>query len=300
MKEMGVNTMRYYHNYVKGNKVNKELFREMFERYGIRVLMGDFLGKYAIGSGADWSTGTDYENPEHRANMLASVEKMVREFKDEPYILMWVLGNENNYGAACNADKKPEAYYTFVNEVIKRIKEIDPDHPVALCNGDTLYIDKVAKYAPEVDAYGGNVYRGDYGFGAYWDEVKHSLDRPAFITEYGCPAYSKMVTLAQADGDQARWHRASWLDVEANAAGGLSGSGNAVGAIVFAWLDEWWKNYEPARHDTKADVKGPFPGGYYYEEWFGLISQGDGKSSPFLRQLRQSYFTYKDLWNKTK
>lgn len=294
MKEMGANAIRVYHNNIK---VNKELLRDLYNNYGIMVVMGDYLGKYAIGSGADWATGTDYENAEHRQKMMESVEAMVREFKDEPYILFWVLGNENNYGVACNADKKPEAYFKFVNEVAKRIKELDPNRPVAICNGDTLFIDQFAKYAPAVDIYGGNVYRGDYGFGSFWDEVRHTVNRPAFITEYGAPAYSKYVSTEEAEEQQALYHKGSWLDIMANSAGYADGDGNALGGIVFEWMDEWWKNYEPFRHDTKADVIGPFPGGYYFEEWFGIVGQGDGSQSPFLRQPRKAYYMYKEIWN---
>ena len=79
----------------------------MHEKYGIFVLLGDFLGKYTLGSNADWETGTDYDSDEHKRNMLKSLEKMVLEYKDEPYILMWLIGNENVYGLGCNADKKP-------------------------------------------------------------------------------------------------------------------------------------------------------------------------------------------------
>jgi beta-glucuronidase len=295
LKEMGVNAIRLYHN---NSKISKELLRDLFDRYGIRVIMGDYLGKYALGSGADWATGTDYENPEHRRKMMESVEAMVREFKDEPYILMWVLGNENNYGVASNADKKPDAYYKFVNEVAKRIKQIDPDRPVAICNGDTLFIEKLARYAPAIDMFGANVYRGDYGFGSFWDQVRYTVDRPAFITEYGAPAYSKKVSLEEAEEEQAQYHKGNWLDIMANSAGYSDGEGNAVGGIAFEWMDEWWKNYEPAKHDTKADVIGPFSGGYYFEEWFGIVGQGDGSKSPFLRQLRKAYFVYQDLWHR--
>ena len=294
MKEMGVNTIRVYDNI----KINKELLRELYEKYGIMVIVGDFIGKYAIGSGADWKTGTDYENPEHLANMMKKVEDLVRELKDEPFVLMWLLGNENNYGVASNADKKPDAYFKFVNEVARKIKEIDPDHPVAVCNGDTLFLDKMAQFAPDVDAYGANVYRGDYGFGSFWDEVRETIDRPAFITEYGAPAYSKFASMDDAETAQADYHRGSWMDIMANAAGRAEGEGNAVGGIAFEWADEWWKNYEPAKHDTKADVIGPFAGGYYFEEWFGLTGQGDGSQSPLLRQLRKSYFMYKKAWTE--
>ncbi|MEI7997979.1 MAG: glycoside hydrolase family 2 TIM barrel-domain containing protein [Candidatus Omnitrophota bacterium] len=295
MKEMGVNTLRIYHHPMKPNK---DFLRKMYKEYGFMVLMGDYVGKYAIGSGANWSDGTDYENPEHQKNIMESVKSMVMEFKDEPYVLMWLLGNENNYGVASNADKKPEAYFKFINEVAKMIKSIDPNHPVAICNGDTLFLDKFAQYAPEVDVYGSNVYRGDYGFGSFWQQVSEIADKPVFITEYGAPAYSGPgLTAKEALQAQSDYHKGNWLDILYNSAGFADGEGNAVGGVAFEWLDEWWKNYEPAIHDTKADVVGPFPGGYYYEEWFGLFGQGEGKHSPNLREPRKVYYTYKELWN---
>lgn len=293
MKEMGVNTMRIYH---QPHEPDKAVLRDLYKTYGIMVIMGDFIGKYTLGSGAAWSDGTDYENPEHRKNMMESVRKMVMDHKDEPYILFWLLGNENNYGVASNADKKPEAYYQFVNDVAKMIKEIDPEHPVALCNGDTLFLDIFAKYAPDVDIYGANVYRGDYGFGSFWDQVHDATDRPAFITEYGAPAYTPNLTKEEGEKTQAQYHRGNWLDIRDNMAGHEGGVGNSLGGVAFEWLDEWWKNYEPPKHDKKSDVIGPFPGGYYFEEWFGLISQGDGKNSPYLRQLRKVYSTYQEFW----
>ena len=43
MREMGVNTIRWYHQPLCGQK----LLRELYRNYGIRVIVGDFLGKYA-------------------------------------------------------------------------------------------------------------------------------------------------------------------------------------------------------------------------------------------------------------
>jgi beta-glucuronidase len=295
MKDMGVNTLRiYYQAYMK---LDKPFLEKMYQGYGFKVAMSNFIGKYAIGSGASWSEGTDYSNPVHQKNMMAYIRQMVMEFKDEPYILMWILGNENNYGVASNANKNPVAYYKFVNEVAKMIKSIDPDHPVAICNGDTLFLDKFGKYAPDVDAFGANVYRGDYGFGSFWDEVSYETGKPAFITEYGAPAYGgNSMSYEEAQQAQADYHKGNWLDILYNSAGYADGSGNAVGGMAFEWLDEWWKDYSPAIHDTKADVVGPFPGGYYFEEWFGIFGQGDGSHSPFLREPRKVYYTYKELW----
>jgi len=296
MKDMGVNTLRiYYQTYMKEDK---PFLEKMYKEYGLKVALSNFIGKYAIGSGAKWSEGTDYENPLHQKNMMAYVREMVMEFKDEPYILMWILGNENNYGVASNADKKPVAYFKFINEVARMIKSIDPDHPVAICQGDTLYLDKFGKYAPDVDAYGANVYRGDYGFGSFWQDVAEQADKPAFITEYGAPAYGGVnMTESQAQQAQADFHKGNWLDILYNSAGYEDGAGNSVGGMAFEWLDEWWKDYSPSIHDTKADAVGPFPGGYYFEEWFGIFGQGDGSQSPYLREPRKVYYTYKELWN---
>ncbi|MBF0532029.1 MAG: hypothetical protein HQL23_02910 [Candidatus Omnitrophica bacterium] len=295
MKEMGVNTLRMYH---QPFPLNKAVLRDLFKRYGIRIIIGDFLGKYTFGSGASWSKGTDYEDPEQKKKMMASVRDMVLEHKDEPYVLLWLLGNENNYGVACNADKKPEAYFKFVDEVAQMIKSLDSNHPVAIANGDTLFLDIFAKYSPNVDIFGANVYRGDYGFGAFWEQVFDATGRPAMITEYGCPAFAANLNMDEAETAQMNYHQGNWMDIEENLAGRSRGVGNALGGVAFEWTDEWWKNYEPFRHDRKSNAIGPFPGGLYYEEWFGMTSQGKGQHSPFERQLRKVYFYYAGVWNK--
>jgi len=311
MQEMGVNTIRVYHH---PKEVNSQLLRDLYENYGIMVIMGDFLGKYALGSGATWYEGTDYRNPQHQKNMLDSVTKMVEEFKNEPYILLWLLGNENVYGVACNADKDPESFFKFANEAASLIKSLDPEHPVAICSGDTLFLDVFAKNCPDIDIFATNAYRGDYGFGYLWQAVKEEADKPVFITEFGCPAYAEGKTEDEAEALQAEYHRAAWEDIKYNMAGpvrysesqkgnyeisngaGGEGVGNAIGGIVFEWLDEWWKAYEPALHDYKPLWAGPFPDGYMHEEWLGLCSQGNGSLSPFLRQLRKAYYMYKQMW----
>jgi beta-glucuronidase len=292
LKRMGVNTIRLYH---QPFALKKELLRDLFKRFGIRVVIGDFLGKYALGSGASWHDGTDYDNPDHQKAMLESVRKMVMEHKDEPYLLMWLLGNENVYGVACNADKNPESFFKFANEAAKLIKSLDPDHPVAIASGDVLYLDRYAAYAPDIDVFGANAYRGNQGFGSFWSDVKKLTDRPAMITEYGCGAYAYCATREEAEAGQSEYLEGSWVDIRDNAAFG-SGAGNAIGGFLFESLDEWWKGYEPGIHDTKGLWVGPFPDGFMHEEWLGIAGQGNGNLSPFLRQLRKSYETYRGLW----
>lgn len=295
MKEMGVNTLRLYHHCY-----NRELFRKLHKEYGLYILLGDFLGVYAIGSGADWNMGTDYSDPQQKENMLESVREMVREYKDEPYVLMWVLGNENNFGVANNAKDYPEAYYAFVQEAARMVHKMDPSRPVALCNGEVLYLDILAARCTEIDVLGINAYRGRLGFGdTLWQSVQENAGKPVLIMEYGCPAYANNHTAEEAELGQMEYHKGNWEDIFYNRAG--SGMGNSLGGVIFEWTDEWWKagtGTDPNVHDKQPQFGAPFLDGWSYEEWFGLVSQGDGSDSPYLRQPRKVYDYYKEAWNK--
>ncbi len=180
-----MNTLRRYHHSYQ-QKIASEIYSNW--TYGIRVMMGDFLGAYTIGSDAEWAVGTDYRDPAQQEKIalffafpraLASVKEMVTEYKDEPYILFWVLGNENNYGNANNAREYPDVYYAFLNKAAQLIKSIDPNHPVALSNGDLQFIDKAAKLCPDVDIFGANAYRGLHGMGdSFWRDAADEWGKP--------------------------------------------------------------------------------------------------------------------------
>jgi beta-glucuronidase len=300
MKDMGVNAIRLYHH-----GANKKLLRDLYQTYGIRVIMGDYLGMYAVGSGAPYDIGSDYCNSDDRKSMTESVKEMVMEHKNEPYVLMWMLGNENVYaksesGLGCQAYNQPEEYFKFVNDIAAWIKSVDPHHPVAVSSGDTLYLDRFGKLCPDVDIFGCNSYRGKDGFGvSIWKGAKEETDKPVIITEYGCPSYHQGKGQDIAETEQAEYHEGCWKDLLYNSAG--SGFGNSIGGVAFEWLDEWWKdgNVERAdKQDAVGNFKGPYPDGWLYEEWLGICSQGDGSDSPFLRHLRKSYYTYQKMWKK--
>ncbi len=305
MQDMGVNTLRLYHHatldpatqavnaLIPGNALhynhppNKDLLRDLFKTYGIRVAMGDFLGAYVVGSGADWDKGTDYRDRRQQTNMLHSVEAMVRDFKDEPYIVMWILGNENNYrgNTHTNAETNPEAYAQFVNRVALRIHQLDPRHPVCLCNGETRLLRIFATAAPAVDIFGVNCYRRA-GFGTLWREVSGTFDRPVLLTEYGL--LKPRIVNGDLDEDlQSREHRAAWCDIEQHLSGAKA-PGNAIGGFAFEFVDQWWYNGQPSTHNEGL--------GGFNNEWHGLTSQGDGADSPLQRHLRKAYFMYEKLW----
>jgi beta-glucuronidase len=304
LKDMGCNAVRIYHhasddpeimalnpgNLLFNHPPNKALLRELFDHYGIRVMMGDLLGSYTAATGATWENGTDYRDPVQRKNMLKSVETMVKDFKDEPFLLMWALGNENNYSQSThtNADKYPEDYAKFVNEAAELIHRLDPNHPVSIVSGSTNLLDAYAKFAPAVDIFGLNDYR-PFDFGDMWERVAKTYDKPVMFTEFGT-GLPPVENGQMREDKQAAVHRSNWNDIAGHAAGKMP-PGNSIGGFVFVWLDDWWEDGQPLVHDL-------MPNGWHHE-WNGMAGQGDGKNSPLLRELRQVYHTYKELWAET-
>jgi hypothetical protein len=294
LKNMGCNTIRLYY----GAKSKKSL-AQFCKESGVKVAMGAAFGAYALDSGSTWEKGTDYTDPKQQENMLKVVKDMVLSYKDEPYILCWILGNENNYGVASNANKYPATYCDLVERACRMVHTLDPNHPIAVCIGEVGPLEKLAQFAPDLDMVGINAYRDVEGFGDLWETVKKKLDKPVFISEFGCPAYFN--GKGEDEVDQARFLEGSWKDINYQRGGG-SGEGNSLGGFVFEWMDEWWKSSkgdswgDPLRQNTEGDFRGPFPGGWMHEEWLGIAGQGDGQNSPFMRQLRKTYDSIKKRW----
>ncbi len=292
LKNMKCNTIRLYY----GAHSPKSLAR-FCQESGVKVAMGVAFGAYGLDSGATWEKGTDYTDPVQQQAMLDVLKKMVLQYKDQPYILCWVLGNENNYGVANNANKYPATYCDLVERACRMVHELDPNHPVAACVGDAGFLQKLDQFAPDLDMLAVNSYRGLDGFGDLWEAVQKNTDKPLFISEFGCPAFFN--GKGEDENGQARYLEGAWKDIAYNRGGGM-GVGNSLGGFVFEWMDEWWKGgatKPPTVHDTsQGQWQGPFPDGWGHEEWFGIVSQGDGKSSPGMRQLRKAYWSLKSLW----
>lgn len=318
LKKMGANTIRLYHvasdNSLLGDiykkspstalqfdhSVHKTLLRRLYQEYGIRVIMGNFLGAWTIGSGAAWEGGTDYTNAEHCDNIKKSIKAMVLDNKDEPYVLFWLLGNENNIASwsHCNAAQQPQAYARLIGELARMIHELDPDHPVAVCEGDNFNTLRLyPQCAPDIDIIGYNAYRGKQGFGFLWKEAKRIFDRPVFISEFGQFAYN--IKTGEDENLQLEHIRGCWQDIVANSIyshDASKGMGNSLGGIVFDWLDRWYMDGKASQHNagTKAWDS---PDGLDHEEWFGLMSMGDGSDS-LMRQKRKAVQYLEKTWNE--
>ncbi len=304
MKEMGVNTIRLYHHTSSAEEIqsvynnetvrvlydhpsNNALLRELHKNYGIMTMVGDFFGAQTGGSAADWESGTDYRDPQQQKNMLTSVKRMVLDFREEPFLLMYCLGNECDLAISrTNARIYPIAFAKFANEAAKLIHTLDPNHPVVLCLSGGIgssMLEILSQYAPEVDIIGINYYCSTGKFGDIWSRIKKKWDKPIVVTEYGSLVLPQSPSY---EDRQLKYHRNSWPDIENNLASG-SGTGNALGGFIFDWVDNWWQSGEPTVH---AGIN----------EFCGIVTQGDGNLSPYLRQLRKVYFYYQQIWGGEK
>ena len=319
MKRMGVNAVRFYRAGKNPEAVRAMLY-DLNKNYGIYALMGHYLGF------GNWPPA-NYANQEFRLRMKTEVLDMVRLYKDSPAVLMWVLGNENNYSfdrmvqnwttpeieALPDPDsrrrEKARIYYSFVNELAQEIKKIDAKHPVTMGVGEVASLDVAAKEALDVDIIGMIAYRGP-GFGNLFRQIKQTFDRPVVMIEWGADSYSALAKQPD-ETTQAEFIKLQWRDIERNA-DAKKGVGNSIGGTLFEWSDEWWKSNEtlphtwsvqdPVAHWSNASFYSDFdvPGHMNMnEEWWGAIRlEPDPERGLNKRIPKEAYYVLKSLWTK--
>jgi hypothetical protein len=288
LKNMGVNTIRVY------TGMPARWITYVYNNYGIYTMLNHSFGRYGLTIDGAWEGTTDYAKPKVEEVLLKEVKEMAELYKNTPGLLLFLLGNENNYGLFWDgaetenipledrkSTKRAEALYKMFNKGSLAIKEFDTNHPVALCNGDLLFLDIVAKECPDVDIYGTNMYRG-VSFGDAFERVKNEYGKPFLFTEFGADAFN---TLNNEEDQQAQayYMTGNWKEIYANTAG-MGKAGNAIGGFTFQFSDGWWKFGQTknlSTHDNNASWSN---GGYQMdykegennmnEEWFGICAKG--------------------------
>jgi len=319
MQKMGVNTVRFYQPGKNAESV-KKVIDDLYKNFGIRTVMGHWLGF--------WNYPCPfYGDSDFREKIKKEVLEMVRLYKDQEGLLFWVLGNENNYSFSGQVnpwsneeiDKETDPYkqrimrakiyYSFVNELAKEIKKIDPQHPVAMGNGELVGLDLASKYCPDIDILACIIYRGKT-FGNLFNSIRATFDRPVFLSEFGADCYDAYKD-REDQNMQAVFLELQWQQIYQNLALN-EGAGNCLGGTIFEWTDEWWKHkeYDPKGwfiHDTGAGWANP---SYYFdiqakdnknmnEEWFGIVALSEEIIDGLNKRIpRKAYYVIKEFWQK--
>ena len=228
LKNMGVNTIRVY------TGMQPRWIQYVYEKYGIHTMLNHPFGRYGLTIDGAWVPVTDYSNPKAQELLISEVKAIAEEYKNTPGLLLFLLGNENNYGlfwAGAETEDFPDEedqrravgenrgrpMYKLMNEAAKLIKEIDGSHPVAICNGDLLFLDIIAEECIDVDIYGTNMYRG-ISFGDTFDRVKNEYGKPVLFTEFGSDAFNARSNKEDQKA-QADYLVGQWEEIYANAGG---------------------------------------------------------------------------------
>jgi hypothetical protein len=287
LRAMGGNAIRVYEG------IPARWVRYIYETYGIWSIVNHALGRYGVTVDGVYYANTDYSDPAQRAQITAEVTSMVAELRDTPGVLMWLLGNENNYGlvwSSAETEALPEGerdavraryMYSLFQDVTEAVKAVDATRPVAMANGDLQYIDIIAEEVTDLDVFGANVYRG-MSFRDLFEEVDEKLGIPVVFTEFGADRFDA-VNYREDQVTQARYLISQWQEIYENSAG-KGRVGNSIGGMTFQWSDGWWKFGQDERLDVQ-DINASWPNDAYpedyregdnnmNEEWWGIMAKG--------------------------
>lgn len=255
MNEAGINTIRVYEPILDKNVL------DILASNNIKVIVSlgfNQSGLYDINSG--------------------TYEVYINEFKDHPAILMWELGNEYNYHPEWFGGKISN-WYKVANNAAKRIKEIDPNHPVSTAHGD-LPDKQARRLLDSIDAWGFNVYRWDkpMSIAEEWAQVS---DKPFYFSEAGADSFmTQEFEDLKAGPNQEAQARANAIIIDEI----FSDSNNNLGILLFSMVDGLWKAGNPSKQDPGGAA--PFSTGVPYdgaanEEYWGIVDIERNKKISF-------------------
>ena len=194
LKEIGGNSFRTW----GAGRAKAEL--DEAKKYGQTVMLGFWLGHH--------NHGFSYLDKAALEKTEREVLETVAQIKDHPALLCYALGNEMELG-----EPNPKEMWQFINELAKKVKAADPNHPVGTVVAD-MWKDKadaINQYAPELQYMGINSYGGATSVGRRWRELGGKI--PYILTEYGpmgageCGKAPNGLPLEWTSTRKAQWYR---------------------------------------------------------------------------------------------
>lgn len=288
LQAAGVNAIRVY------TGIQPKWITYIYETYGIHTMLNHSFGRYGLMLDGTWVANIDYADPRAEAILIQEVSDMVRTFDGTPGLLLYLLGNENNYGlfwggaetqdipmADRASTKRARDMYRLFNRGALAMKAVGVTRPIAIANGDDMFLDIIAEEVPDIDIFGTNTYRG-LTFTDLYDNVKAGYDKPVLLTEFGADAFNSR-TGQEDQACQARYVVDNWMDVYSHAAG-MGRAENSIGGFTFQFSDGWWKTGQTVDLDVHNTTASWANGGYrcdyetgknnMNEEWFGVMAKG--------------------------
>lgn len=205
--------------------------------------------------------------------------KNVKQFKDHEAILGWTIGNETwgllkyHFGEPYLSSVRA-AYVQYLERLCRKIKAIDPVHPVftVIEHNESQVIEELHALkasAPSLDLIGVNAYYEEQI--SMLDNIMstHFPEKPYMVTEFGPrgywhPVYTKFenadMIAEDSDQEKSRLYVDQWNNyIEKN-------KGKLVGGIAYSWTD---------RMEGTAT-------------WYGITD--------FKKRFKPSYYALRKMW----
>ena len=119
---------------------------------------------------------SDAVKVEEQAQLVLS---HVKALKDHPAVLVWGIGNE------MEGEGKNELVWKHIEDLAKRVKQIDPNHPTmtVIAEASKVKIQSLHEHCPSIDIVGINAYGGAATLPTRYQE--NGGTKPYIVTEFG-------------------------------------------------------------------------------------------------------------------
>lgn len=245
----------------------------------------------------------DLSNNDVREQLKSDFRKMVARNKDNPAILMWIVGNELN----AKGEYAYDDIFSLVDEMAEQahIEEGENYHPVTTSLVDRDIEEIIQKYdknMSHLDVWSVQLYRGK-DFGDFFKRYRNLSSKPVLVLEFGIDAYDDKKKVEYEDV-QAEYASALWRHLTNN-------SDVVSGGSVITYSDGWYKgklnrNGREGCPDNSASVHSDcgypinsHPDEYANVEWWGIVRVKDNGGSPDIVEPRKAYYTLKELWKNS-
>ena len=265
IKKSGANCIRIYKFEKKQEKILEEATKQK-----LKVIPGFWFDPTI-----DYLKDSDKKN-----ELTKNTLKVIENYKNNPAILAWSLGNET-WGLLKKHYAKPylfsvrAAYTEMIEKIAEEIHKIDTIHPVMTCiehdeSQINSEIQNLKNYAPALDIIGINSYYKNQI--SKLDSIFTSIDstRPYLVSEFGPSGYwnnhynNYSVDIEQEENEKEKmiWYLYQWDKYI------VCNSKNNIGGIAYCWQDR---------------MEGSLT-------WFGITD--------FNRRKKAVYFSLLKMWNK--
>jgi|GEM_PF-3427438 len=257
LKAMNANTIRIWtaNNTAQGTRFPNQMTAKTLQYAhdnNIKIIAGFYMppagGMMCTYSGPVYNSYQDFSSSVTRARYIYYFREFVKAFKNNPDILFWAIGNENNYSLEGASPAQVAAYYDLLNFMAAEVPVIEGvgRHPVAIVEGGIDFIGKKEYKTRDIDLpyiniWGSNVYRGK-SFTDLFSKYKLLSAKPLWISEFGIDAFMGSDLAHPEIGvedqkTQAEWDTALWDEIVQN-------RDVSIGGSVMEYSDEWWKPNE--------------------------------------------------------